>query len=216
MNSRFDSLFDPKIFQSTREFYNRFKRWQEVCDYRRLTQETGHIKNLFYGDSITDVWPLHEFFPRNVILNRGIGGDNIHGLYMRLEQDVFPYTPEKVFILIGINGIEQEKKAILERTRAVVELIRERGSQVYLGSILPLRNPDNWNRFQYQEKIVEINLAQQEWCCNSGNCSGFLNFHALLRDDAGELGADYAQPDGTHLTFAAYRKMADLVRPLLA
>ena len=81
------------------------------------------------------------------------------------------------------------------------------------GSILPLRYPDAWDRFQYQSKIVEINAEQAEWSCR--NLAGFLDFHALLRDADGQLGAAYARPDGTHLTFEAYCRMSELVQPLL-
>ena len=126
MKENFDSLFDPAIIRDTIAFYETRDRWQEILNYRKLTAETGHVDNLFYGDSITDIWPLHEFFPNHSLLNRGIGGDNIHGLYYRLHDDVYPYTPKRVFILIGINGIEQEKQLIIDRTRAVAQLIKER------------------------------------------------------------------------------------------
>ena len=214
MKENFDSLFDPAIIRDTIAFYETRDRWREILNYRKLTAETGHVDNLFYGDSITDIWPLHEFFPNHSLLNRGIGGDNVHGLYYRLHDDVYPYTPKRVFILIGINGIEQEKQLIIDRTRAVAQLIKERGSEVWLGSILPLRHPDAWDRFQYQSKIVEINAEQAEW--SRTNLDGYLDYHSLLKDAEGQLAAEYARPDGTHLTFEAYRKMSALVRPLLA
>lgn len=214
MDGRYEFLFDPKSLDDIQAFYDTRDRWKEILDYRTLTAAVGHVKNLFYGDSITDAWPLREFFPNSSILNRGIGGDNVCGLYKRLEADVYPYTPEKVFILVGINGIEQDKQLIYDRVRAVASLIRERGSRVYLGSILPLRSPDAWDRFQYQDKIVEINAEQKAW--SEANLDGFLDYHSRLKDDAGQLAAEYARPDGTHLTFAAYRVMADMVRPFLA
>ena len=190
MKENFDSLFDPAIIRDTIAFYETRDRWQEILNYRKLTAETGHVDNLFYGDSITDIWPLHEFFPNHSLLNRGIGGDNVHGLYYRLHDDVYPYTPKRVFILIGINGIEQEKQLIIDRTRAVAQLIKERGSEVW------------------------INAEQAEW--SRANLDGYLDYHSLLKDAEGQLAAEYARPDGTHLTFEAYRKMSALVRPLLA
>ena len=78
MKENFDSLFDPAIIRDTIAFYETRDRWQEILNYRKLTAETGHVDNLFYGDSITDIWPLHEFFPNHSLLNRGIGGDNVH------------------------------------------------------------------------------------------------------------------------------------------
>ena len=59
MKENFDSLFDPAIIRDTIAFYETRDRWQEILNYRKLTAETGHVDNLFYGDSITDIWPLH-------------------------------------------------------------------------------------------------------------------------------------------------------------
>ena len=126
MSGKYDALFDPESLRAIQEFYDTRERWQEILAYRKLADRIGHVRNLFYGDSITEAWPLHEHFPNHSLLNRGIGGDNVCGLYLRLAEDVFAYTPEKVFILIGINGIELPKQLILDRTRAVAELIRER------------------------------------------------------------------------------------------
>lgn len=213
MDVDYGALFDRKSREDIQAFYDTRDRWKEILNYRTLSSGVGHVRNLFYGDSITEVWPLHEFFPNVPLLNRGIGGDNICGLYLRLDEDVFAYAPEKVFLMIGINGIEQKKQLILDRTRAVASLIRERGSKVYLGSILPLREPDAWDRFQYQEKIVEINAEQEEW--SKGNLDGFIDYHSLLKDEDGQLRAEFAKPDGTHLTFAAYKVLAETVRPYL-
>ncbi len=213
MDVNYDTLFDRKAREEIQAFYDTRDRWQAILDYRALAAGIGHVRNLFYGDSITEAWPLNEFFPNVPLLNRGIGGDNINGLYLRLDNDVFAYAPEKVFMLIGINGIEQKKTWILERVCAVASLIRERGSKVYLSSILPLRSPDAWDRFQYQDKIVEVNAELKAW--SDTNIDGFLDYHARLKDDDGQLKAEYACPDGTHLTFSAYRVMADVVRPYL-
>ena len=126
MSGKYDALFDPESLRAIQEFYDTRERWQEILAYRKLADRIGHVRNLFYGDSITEAWPLHEHFPNHSLLNRGIGGDNVCGLYLRLAEDVFAYTPEKVFILIGINGIELPKQLILDRTRAVAELIRRK------------------------------------------------------------------------------------------
>jgi len=172
------------------------------------------VKNIFYGDSITNVWPLTEFFPNHSILNRGIGGDNVYGLYDRMNEDVFPYKPQKVFMMIGINGIQEDEAKIVACIQALSGMMKEKGIQVYLSSILPLRKPDNWDRFQYQDKIVSINSTLRKW--SKDNAAGFLDYHSRVKDETGQLAAECAQPDGTHVTFEAYRRMSDLVAPFLA
>lgn len=204
-------MFEEEKIRAIREFYETRDRWVEIKNYRSIRATVGEVRNIFYGDSITNAWPLHEFFPGRSILNRGLGGDNIYGLYDRLQEDVLAYRPKRVFLMIGINGIEEEQARILAHIQAVAGMMRKEGISVFSCSILPLRHPDNWNRFQYQDKIVQINAALRAWV-EAGNADGFLDYHALVRDASGQLAAECATADGTHVTFEAYRRMSGLVR----
>ena len=47
------------------------------------------------------------------------------------------------------------------------------------------------------------------------NGCGFMDYHSALKDETGQLAAEYAKPDGTHVTFAAYEVMSDVVAPYL-
>ncbi len=152
--------YDELFPQSAREGIQTFYAGYEPChpllhDYRRLKGKVGHVRNIFYGDSITAGWPLKEFFPNTSLLARGIGGDNTTGLYLRLEEDVFPYTPERVFMLVGINGIEAPNDRMLAQIAAIAQLMQARKIRVFLSSVLPLRYPDIWNRFHYQDNILD-------------------------------------------------------------
>jgi len=207
-------MFSKDRIDAIRAFYETRDRWTDIKNYRELRGSVDSVRNLFYGDSITEGWPLNEFFPNHSLINRGIGGDNVYGLYDRLQDDVFPYSPKRVFMLIGINGIDEEKSRLLEKIQAVALMMKERGVEVFLSSILPLRSPDNWNRFQYQGKIVEVNGELRAWA--GRNVAGFLDYHSALKDSTGQLAAEYAKPDGTHITFQAYVKMAGIVKPFLA
>ena len=207
-------MFEPEKIEAIRAFYATRDRWKEILNLRTLRTKVGSVKNIFYGDSITNAWPLNEFFPNRSLLNRGIGGDNIYGLYDRLQDDVLAYRPQRVFMMIGINGIDEEKERILSHIQAVATMMKDAGIAVYLCSILPLRHPDNWNRFQYQDKIVTINAELKTWA--EANVAGFLDYHSQVKDATGQLAAEHAQPDGTHITFAAYCRMAEVVRPYLA
>jgi len=206
-------MFEQEHIDRIRAFYATYPRYAEVVSYRELQPSVGQVTNLFYGDSITSAWPLHEFFPNHSLLNRGIGGDSVYGLHDRMADDVFPYQPKRVFMFIGINGIQEPAERILAHIQALTERLIASGTTVALSSILPLREPDNWNRFQYQDKIVAINGELAVYAAAHGHI--FLDYHAAVRDETGQLAADHARPDGTHVTLAAYRRMADVVRPHL-
>jgi len=207
-------MFDKEYIDATLEFYSTYPRYAEVVQYRKLRSSVGKINNIFYGDSITAGWPLQEFFPNHSILNRGIGGDNVYGLYYRLEDDIFAYSPKRVFMMIGINCIQEPEERITAHILALAGMMRERGIEVGVCSILPLRSPDTWDRFQYQDKIVLINEALKE-AAEAGEGLLYLDYHSVVRDDSGQLAAECAQEDGTHVTFEAYCRMAEIVRPHL-
>ena len=182
-------------------------RYLEILNYRKIAPQ--RIKTVFFGDSITNAFPLNEFFPNASLLNRGIGGDSINGLYFRLEDDVFPYHPEQVVMMIGINGIQMDFELIIRKITAVASLMKERGINVWLCSITPLRYPDKWDRFQYQGKIVKLNICLREIA--EKEFAGFIDYHSALKDEEGELCVEYAKDDGTHITFAGYQVMAKVV-----
>ena len=116
-------------------------------------------------------------------------------------------------MLIGINGIETPNDRLQAQISALAGMMRERGVDVCLASVLPLRNPDAWNRFQYQDKIVTLNGMIADWA--KANGCVFLDYHSALKDETGQLAAEYARPDGTHLRFAAYEVMSEIVAPFL-
>ena len=207
-------MFEQEHTDGILRFYSTYPRYAEIERFRALRASVNTVKNVFYGDSITSAWPLHEFFPNHSLLNRGIGGDNVYGLRHRLADDVLPYKPSRVFMLIGINGIEESEERIVAHILAVADLLRQQHIEVGLSSILPLRAPDNWNRFQYQGKIVRINAALKDAAVRTDGCF-FLDYHAVVRDESGQLAAACATADGTHVTFEAYCRMAEVVRPLL-
>ena len=210
----YTELFTKESCDAIQKFYDSYEPCQPLLhDYRRLKGKVGHVQNIFYGDSITSGWPLKEFFPNVSLLNRGIGGDNTSGLYLRMEDDIFPYTPKRVFMLIGINGINAPNERMLAQISTLAQMMRKRDIDVCLSSVLPLRNPDKWDRSQYQGKIVELNGMLRKWADTNG--CGFMDYHSALKDETGQLAAEYAKPDGTHVTFAAYEVMSEIVRPYL-
>src|ERR1700724_964091 len=60
---------------------------------------------VFFGDSITDIWKLDDYFPGKPYLNRGIGGQTTPQMLVRFRQDVIDLHPKVVIILGGTNDI---------------------------------------------------------------------------------------------------------------
>src|SRR5258707_6037668 len=56
----------------------------------------GDNRVVFFGDSITDIWKLEEYFPGKPYLNRGIGGQTTPQMLVRFRQDVIDLHPKVV------------------------------------------------------------------------------------------------------------------------
>src|SRR5437879_3854400 len=54
---------------------------------------------IFFGDSITDIWHLDEYFPGKPYLNRDIGGQPTRQMIIRFRHDVIDIHPKLVAIL---------------------------------------------------------------------------------------------------------------------
>ena len=65
----------------------------------------GENRVVFFGDSITDIWHLDEYFPGKPYVNRGIGGQTTPQMLVRFRQDVINLQPKVVIILAGTNDI---------------------------------------------------------------------------------------------------------------
>lgn len=208
-------MFEKEHIDRILEFYSTYPRYSEVVELRRLQQSVGHVDNVFYGDSITAGWPVQEIFPNHSLLNRGIGGDNVYGLYYRLADDIFPYSPKRVFMLIGINIIGEPEEQISSHILAVADMMNEKHIEVGLAGILPLREQGCVPElYQHQDKIVRINSVLKN-AAKDNDGLFYLDYYSVVSDSSGQLATECAGADGVHITFEAYCRMAELVRPYL-
>src|SRR4029077_17975440 len=82
----------------------------QLARYRKANAELkppspGENRVVFFGDSITDIWHLDEYFPGEPYVNRGIGGQTTPQMLVRFRQDVVNLQPKVVIMLAGTNDI---------------------------------------------------------------------------------------------------------------
>lgn len=108
---------------------------------------------VFVGDSITARFEWDEYFTEYIVSNRGIDSDVTEGVYNRLDT-IVSRTPEKIFIMIGINDIRQ--KIPTETTLAYYEKILDElteklpDCEIYVQSILPVHTSTGINNTDVQ------------------------------------------------------------------
>jgi lysophospholipase L1-like esterase len=188
-----------------------------------LVPAPGENRVVFFGDSITDIWHIDEYFPGKPYINRGIGGQTTPQMLVRFRQDVIDLQPKVVMILAGTNDIAGNSGPMrLEDIEAnfssFAELARTHDIKVIYASILPVHNytPRSQDFFAQRPpaKILELNRWLKNYCAapssvsRSNNCF-YLDYFSALVDDKGLLKKELAE-DGLHPNDAGYKIMAPL------
>jgi lysophospholipase L1-like esterase len=178
----------------------------------------GENRVVFFGDSITDIWHLDEYFPGKPYINRGIGGQTTPQMLVRFRQDVIDLHPKIVVILAGTNDIAGNTGPMrLEDIEAdyasIAELARVHGIKVIYSSVLPVHNyTDRARDFFAQRspaKILQLNLWLKNYCASESNGCSYLDYFSAMVDDKGLMKKDLAD-DGLHPNAAGFKVMAPL------
>ncbi|HEV2715146.1 MAG TPA: SGNH/GDSL hydrolase family protein, partial [Terriglobales bacterium] len=171
---------------------------------------------IFFGDSITDMWKLEEYFPGKPYINRGISGQTTPQMLVRFRQDVINLRPRVVVILAGTNDIAGNTgPMLLEDIEAnytsMAELGRTNEIRLVFSSVLPVHNytPQSQDLFAQRppEKILQLNRWLKNYCAANGLI--YLDYFNAMVDEKGLLKRDLAE-DGLHPNKTGYTLMAPL------
>src|ERR1700692_1426524 len=125
----------------------------------------GENRVVFFGDSITDLWHLDEYFPGKPYINRGISGQTTPQMLIRFRQDVIELHPKVAVILAGTNDIAgntgpMRLEDIEANYASIAALARANNIRVVFSSVLPVHNytPQSQNLFAQRSpgKILEL------------------------------------------------------------
>ena len=177
----------------------------------------GENRIVFFGDSITDIWHLDEYFPGKPYINRGIGGQTTPQMLVRFRQDVINLQPKVVVILAGTNDIAgntgpMRLEDIESDYASMAELAQANHIAVVFSSVLPVHNytPKSQDFFAQRspEKILALNKWLKEYVAAHPDCL-YLDYFTALVDEKGLLKKDLAD-DGLHPNPAGFKIMAPL------
>jgi lysophospholipase L1-like esterase len=191
-----------------------FARTNEFKIYNRFAKPKGIV---FVGDSLTQRYPLNEFYPGMHVYNRGIDGDTTVGLLKRLELSIFDLKPTIVVLQIGTNDLQVEglpKETTIRNIQQIVATIQKTQPSIYLilVSLYPVnRSSDKLvNKFivgprQNEEiKIINEAIAKIEGVT-------FVDAFPHLLNEEQELKMQFSK-EGLHLSLAGYATITPLIR----
>lgn len=172
------------------------------------------------GDSITEWYPIEEFYDDLPVVNSGVAGYKTKDILDNLKKMVFIYNPTKVFLLIGTNDIKEnpdEKEVISNIKNIIDEIQRLRPkAKVYLQSIYPVNKGDdekvNKNTVgdRSNDVIQRINKKLEKHYQNTNVT--YIDVYSELANKEGELDLKYTQ-DGLHLSNLGYLRVTKTLLP---
>jgi len=179
----------------------------------------GEERIVFMGNSITEQWINldPEFFAKNKLINRGIGGQTTPQMLLRFRQDVIDLHPKAVIILAGINDIAGNTgpstlKMIEDNFQSMAELAKVSGIHVILCSLLP-SNKIPWRN--NQDPSTQIDSLNQ-WLLHFAktNSCVYVDYFSKLADSEKGLPEKYSK-DGVHPTIEGYHVMEKIIIPYI-
>ncbi|HAV2436445.1 hypothetical protein KFU66_07190 [Escherichia coli] len=168
-----------------------------------------HRDVVMLGDSITARAEWSELLPDVSVANRGIGGDEIQYMALRLGS-VLSVSPKVVFIMGGVNDFGHRRKSndVFNDYKKIINYLSSRNIKVKVQSTLYISRE---NRLDNNTEIHKLNVSLKSYCEESAECSFInLNEHMSLN---GEIRPQYTG-DGIHLTGDGYQKWASIIYPI--
>jgi lysophospholipase L1-like esterase len=193
----------------------------QLSRYREANEKlgppaAGENRVVFFGDSITDIWHLDQYFPGKPYVNRGIGGQTTPQMLVRFRQDVIDLHPKVVVILAGTNDIAgntgpTRDEDIEANYKSLFELAHASGIRVVSASVLPVHNYTEKSKDFFAQRPTARILALNEWLKKycADNRIVYLDYFSSLVDEKDLLKKELAD-DGLHPNDAGYKVMAPL------
>jgi len=201
--------------------YGQLARYREA-NAKLGPPAAGENRVVFFGDSITDIWKVENYFPGKPYVNRGIGGQTTPQMLVRFRQDVIDLHPKVVVILAGTNDIAgntgpMRSEDIEANLASFAELARAHGIRLVYSSVLPVHNYTERSKDFFAQRpmsrILELNQWLKEYC--EKNHIVYLDYFSAVVDDKGLLKKDLVD-DGLHPNDAGYKIMAPLAEAAIA
>lgn len=191
-----------------------FARTNEFKIYNRFAKPHGTV---FVGDSLTQRYPLNEFYPGLHVYNRGIDGDTTEGVRKRLELSIFDLKPSIVVLQIGTNDLQVaglSKEITIANIQQIIRVIEttQPSIKIILVSLYPVNlSVDKLvNKFivgpRNNEDIQTINHALEK-------IQGvtYVNAYPHLLNEEKELNLQFSK-EGLHLSLAGYATITPLIK----
>ena len=163
------------------------------------TLPDGKNEIIFLGDSITDFGRWSEMLQNINVKNRGIRADRTDGVLGRLDEVILS-SPDKIFIMIGINDLSRKRKIseTVSNYDNILKFINKKSPQtkIFVQSVLPV-NEDIPHRLGNAKNtdVIKLNSELRKLCTQYGIT--FIDLFPLFANEKNKLKEEFTF-DGLH------------------
>lgn len=173
------------------------------------------------GDSLIELFEAAEFMNDARFINRGVRGDTLHGVKLRMKP-VIESNAGAIVVLVGVNDLlsgRSIKDVTVDANDLVTSLCTSKPA--YVLSVLPTnrakfrrevfsRTPDIW-----PVKASDVQSVNRTIAVSTDNCPTvkYVNLWPKLVDTNGDLYSEDTV-DGLHLSTSGMQKLADILGKL--
>lgn len=165
---------------------------------------------VFFGDSETAGGDWQKAFPDVKSINLGYIGEDVKGMLRRVDA-IKAVKPKKVFLMAGINGLQQQTIGEFEYWyAALVDAIQTSvpDAELYIESILPVTS---YSDYCDNEKIRDANVVLQRMA--EERHIPYIDVYSAFAQD-GALPEEMSY-DGLHLYNEAYDLWYETIREVI-
>ncbi|NUQ30005.1 MAG: hypothetical protein HOQ35_16015 [Acidobacteriaceae bacterium] len=195
--------------------------WYAEDDARVMQRSDIKPRVVFLGDSITHNWggpKVSSYFQHDhdkfIPINRGIGGQNVPQMLIRMRPDVIALKPAAMVIFAGTNDLATFKVPDLlgfieGNFLSVFELAQANKIPVVVCSILPINDVyQKRSEARPPDQILQLNAWLKEQAAQRGY--EYVDFYNAVSDGKDRLRPEITK-DGLHPTAEGYVLMEPLV-----
>jgi lysophospholipase L1-like esterase len=194
-----------------------FAKWEkEIAAYEAADRTNAPPKHgiLFTGASTIRRWTtLAQDFPKQPVINRGVGGSEIVDITHFADRIIFPHQPRMIFLRSGGNDLHNGKspEQVFADYKAFVAAIRAKLPDTEI--VFISQNPTN-ARWEQNDKEQALNKLVKEYSPTAPHLK-YIDVSDMVLGADGKPRDELFVADRLHFNAAGYKLLTDRVRPFL-
>lgn len=184
--------------------HTRFQGEVDALNAKEFNIDPGKEVVVFTGSSSIRMWKdVQDFYPDINAINTGFGGSHFSDLFQYLDELIFRFDPDKVFIYEGDNDVAGEKKPIqiLLHAAMVYGAVKTKLPDAEIYFISPKPSISRWH---LKETYEETNSLLKDFC-NANENLNYIDVWNPMLNGSGEPMSDIFIEDDLHMNAKGYQ-----------